>query len=155
MINFNYLQDSIDATNFTYEKMLASSVQKVDNESTQTGVIKVSDITALISFNGDVIGSMLISMDEATALKTISKFLMFEQTEVNDDILDGLEEIVNIVAGAAAARFKAKAGLGLPTILLGENQRIRGSDDSPWKLHKLNADSLGEFLIGITLKEVQ
>ena len=155
MINFNYLQDTIDATNFTYEKMLASSVEKVGDESTQTGVIKVSDITALISFNGDVIGSMLISMDEASALKTISKFLMFEQTEVNDDILDGLEEIVNIVAGAAAARFDAKAGLGLPTILLGENQRIRGSDDSPWKLHKLSAGDLGEFLLGITLKEVQ
>ena len=155
MINFNYLQNTIDGTNSTYEKMLASPVSNVGEESTKTGVIEVSDITALISFNGDVIGSMLISMNEATALKTISKFLMFEQTEVNEDILDGLEEIVNIIAGAAAARFKAKAGLGLPTILIGENQRIRGSDDSPWKLQNLSAGDLGEFLVGITLKEVQ
>lgn len=155
MLNFDYLQDSIDATAFTYEKMLSAAVSKVGDSSNHTDMIKVQDITALIGFNGDVLGSMLISMNMEVAFKTISKFIMFEQTELNDDVLDGLEEIVNIIAGAAAARFDAKTGLGLPTILLGENQRIRGSEESPWKLQTVNAENLGEFTIGITLKEVQ
>ena len=142
MIEFDYLQDTVDATVFTYEKMLASNVTKLGELSTETAMIKVKDITALIGFTGEVIGSMLISMKTDVALKTISKF-------------DGLEEIVNIIAGAAAARFKVKAGLGLPTILIGDNQRIRGSEESPWKLQTVQSEALGEFLLGITLKEVQ
>jgi len=149
------MQDTVDATAFTYEKMLASNVSTVGEVTTETSMIRVQDITALIGFNGKVIGSMLISMKNDVALKTISKFTMFEQTEIDDDVFDGLEEIVNIIAGAAAARFKTKAGLGLPTILLGENQRIRGSEESPWKLQTVQSEALGEFLLGITLKEVQ
>lgn len=155
MINFDYMKDTVNATAFTYEKMLTTTVSAVGGETTETGLIQVQDITALIGFNGEVLGSMLISMKNDVALKTISKFLMFEQTELNDDIFDGMEEIVNIIAGAAAARFKLKAGLGLPTILIGENQRIRGSVESPWKLQTVKSDDLGEFLIGVTLKEVQ
>ena len=156
MIEFDYMQDTIDATAFTYEKMLSCGVENTgERKDKQTGLMPVRDITALIGFNGEVIGSMFISMDEASALKTISKFIMFEQTEVNEDILDGLEEIVNIIAGAAAARFNAKAGLGLPTILIGDNQRIRGSEDSPWILQNMTTENLGDFTLGITLKEVQ
>lgn len=155
MINFDYMKDTVESTAFTYEKMLTTAVSAVGEETTETGLIQVQDITALIGFNGEVLGSMLISMKNDVALKTISKFLMFEQTELNDDIFDGMEEIVNIIAGAAAARFKLKAGLGLPTILIGENQRIRGSEESPWKLQTVKSDDLGEFLIGVTLKEVQ
>lgn len=155
MIKFDYMKDTVNATAFTYEKMLTTTVSAVGGETTETGLIQVQDITALIGFNGEVLGSMLISMKNDVALKTISKFLMFEQTELNDDIFDGMEEIVNIIAGAAAARFKLKAGLGLPTILIGENQRIRGSVESPWKLQTVKSDDLGEFLIGVTLKEVQ
>lgn len=125
MINFDYLKDTVDATAFTYEKMLSASVSCVGESSTHTDLIGVSDITALIGLNGEVIGSMFITMKNEVAMKTISKFLMFEQTEIGEDVYDGLEEIINIISGAAAARFELKTGLGLPTILIGENQRIR------------------------------
>ncbi len=155
MLNLNYLQDTIEATAFTYEKMLGTGVTTVGTEVSETNLIKVEEITALIGFNGEVLGSMFISMKNETAFKTISKFLMFEQTELNDDIFDGMEEIVNIISGAAAAKFKKKTGLGLPTILLGENQKIRGHEDAPWKLQRMKSTELGEFLIGVTLKEVK
>ena len=155
MLDFDYFQNTIDASIFTYEKMLSTVLNKLGESSNHTDIMKVQDITALISFNGDVVGSMFITMNQGVALKTISKFIMCELTELNDDIYDGLEEIVNIIAGAAAARFNVKANLGLPTILLGENQRIRGTDDSPWKLQTVNSEILGPFTIGITLKEVK
>lgn len=155
MLNFDYLQNTIDATASTYKKMLSTTVNTHGAYSAKTGLIPVNDITALIGFNGEVIGSMFISMKNDIAMKTISRFMMFEQSEIGEDVFDGLEEIVNIISGAAAANFKAKTCLGLPTILIGENQRIRGNENTPWKLQNLHAMDIGDFTIGVTLKEAQ
>lgn len=154
IMNFDYLQDCMDATVNTYEKMLGNVPVVVGERYTQTGIINVHDVTALIGFNGDGLGSLLISMSQENAMKTISKFLYTELTEVDDDVLDGVEEIANIVAGAAAARFKFKTGLGLPTILLGEKQRIHGNEDAPWLFITMKTEAFGEFTLGATLKEV-
>ena len=134
--------------------MLGSDLDFGDKTDTVTGIINVREITAIIGFNGELIGSMLISMSEENAQKTISKFLGFELTEVDDDVLDGVEEIVNIIAGIAAARFPKRTGVGLPSVLMGERQRIHGSEDAPWVLTTMKSEALGEFTIGATLKEV-
>jgi chemotaxis protein CheX len=137
----------------TYQKMLNENLSLGDHTETITGIINVREVTALIGFNGEMVGSMLISMSEDSAQKSISKFLGYEVTEVDDDVLDGVEEIVNIIAGIAAARFPKKTGLGLPTVLVGEKQRIHGSADTPWVLTTMKTENLGEFTIGVTLKE--
>ena len=153
-MNFDYLQDCIDATVFTYEKMLGTAPVTVGERYSQTGIISVHDVTALIGFNGAGLGSLLVSMPQENAIKTVSKFLYTELTEVDDDVLDGIEEFANIIAGAAAARFKFKTGLGLPTILLGEKQRIHGNEDAPWLFMSMKTEAFGEFTLGATLKEV-
>lgn len=153
-MNFDYLQDCVTATVSTYEKMLGALPVTEGERYSQTGIISVHDVTALIGFNGEGLGSLLISMSQENAMKTVSKFLNTELTEVDDDVLDGIEEIANIIAGAAAARFKFKTGLGLPTILLGEKQRIHGNDDAPWLFIKMKTEAFGDFTLGATLKEV-
>jgi chemotaxis protein CheX len=154
VMDFDYLQDCVDATVTTYEKMLGSTPVTVGERYSQTGIINVHDVTALIGFNGEGIGSLLVSMSQENAMKSVSKFLYTELTEVDDDVLDGIEEIANIVAGAAAARFSFKTGLGLPTILLGEKQRIHGNEDAPWLFITMKTEAFGEFTLGATLKEV-
>ena len=153
-LHFDYLQDCVEATVHTYEKMLGCVPTTSGERYTQTGIISVHDVTALIGFNGEGLGSLLVSMSQESAKKTVSKFLYTELTEVDDDVLDGVEEIANIIAGAAAARFEFKTGLGLPTILLGEKQRIHGNEDAPWWFMKMNTEAFGEFTLGATLKEV-
>ena len=63
-MNFDYLQDCIDSTVYTYEKMLGSVPVTVGERYSQTGIISVHDVTALIGFNGDGLGSLLISMPQ-------------------------------------------------------------------------------------------
>lgn len=153
-MNFDYLHDCIEATVYTYEKMLGNVPVTVGDRYSQTGIISVHDVSAIIGFNGDGLGSLLISMSQENAMKTVSKFLYTDLTEVDDDVLDGIEEIANIIAGSAAARFKFKTGLGLPTILLGEKQRIHGNEDAPWLFISMKTEAFGEFTLGATLKEV-
>jgi chemotaxis protein CheX len=154
MVDFDFITDCVNATQQTYEKMLGDIPAVNSPVITKSGIISVREITALIGFNGVVIGSMLISMNEEEAKRSISRFLGYEITEVDDDLLDGIEEIVNIIAGSAAARFPVKTGLGLPTVLMGSRQRIHGNTDSPWALTTMKSEALGEFTIGATLKEV-
>jgi len=143
----------IIATVNTYVKMLGTKPEVVGERYTQSGIFSVSEVTALIGFSGEAVGAMIISLSEEVSLKTISKFLYFEQTEINNEVLDGIEEIVNIVSGEAAARFSYQTGLGLPTIMLGEKQRLHGNEEHPWQFIKMKTDELGEFIIGATLKE--
>lgn len=173
----DFLQGCINATVFTYQKMLKCTPVVVGERYTQTGIIHLSNVTALIGFNGTVMGAMVISMNESEAIKTSNLFLygklpkeqQMEQTllyedehvklitkhlDVNDEVLDSVEEIVNIVSGAAAAKFPYRCLLGLPTILMGQRQRLHGSEDSKWHFIKMKSEQLGEFTIGATLKEV-
>ena len=153
-MEFDFLQDCIDATVFTYEKMLRCTPDMCSEKYSEGGIIEVNEVSALISFTGDVIGSMIISMNDTDCLKTVSRLLYSEVSEIDSDALDGMEELINIIAGSAAARFRSNTGLGLPMILLGEKQRLRGTADSPWEFIRVKSDDLGEFLIGATLKEV-
>ena len=75
MVKFDFIKDCALATRDTYEKMLREVPEINGPVQTETCLINVREVTALIGFNGDVIGSMLISMSEEKAKQTISKFL--------------------------------------------------------------------------------
>ena len=151
---FNFIKDCTIGAKQTYQKMLGDKPIVIGPTETISGIINVREVTAIIGFTGELIGSMLISMSEESAKKSISQFMGFEINEINDDVLDGVEEIVNIISGVAASRFPKKTGLGLPTVLVGERQRIHARENSPWILTTMQTEQLGQFTIGATLKEV-
>ena len=139
----------------TFEKMLHDTPAPDGAIDVRSGSFYVEDTTAIIPLVGTARGAMLVSMPDQVACKAYAAFTGCDCAHVDDDVLDGLKEIVNIAAGAAAARMVPyKVGLGLPTVMSGQKQRLLGNPSAPWHFVPMKSKKFGNFWIAITLEEV-
>ena len=98
---------------------------------------------------------MLLGMIEGMACRTVGMFLDKEIPEVDADVLDGIGEIVNIIAGAAAAKLADyKIGLGLPTVLAGKDHKMFADINTPWIIIPMKVEGAGNFELAITMEEL-
>ena len=82
-------------------------------------------ISGVIGLTGKAVGTVVINLSEAVALNAASTMLMFECTEVNDDVIDAVGEIANMVAGAAKAELgEYDLSLSLPNVVTGAKHDI-------------------------------
>ena len=96
----------------------------------------------------------MIGMVNDVACKTVGSFLDKEINEVDEDVLDGIGELVNIIAGAAAAKLvDFKIGLGLPTVMAGSSHKMFSDINSPWIIIPMKTEESGEFQLAITMEE--
>ena len=152
-MNSEHINPCLEACVETYSAMLDCKPRKEGKVSLLTGMFPVASVIGFIGINGAMRGAMMICMDDNIACKTVSRFLEEEEKEVNADVLDGIGEILNIIAGAAAAKLSQhKIGLGLPTVLCGEEPQMSADIESPWIMIPMKANELGEFSIAITME---
>ena len=150
-----HINPCIEACVDTYKTMLGVTPERAGKLSVMTGMFPVSDVMGIIGLTGKVRGAMMIGMKEVVACKTVERFLEEEQTEVNADVLDAIGEILNIIAGAAAAKLSEfKIGLGLPTVLAGREHKMFADINSPWIIIPMKIDAVGEFDMAVTMEEV-
>ena len=84
---------------------------------------RTDEMLGIIGMTGDRKGDIMISMKTEVAQKLIGAFIMEELHEVNDELLDGFGEILNIIAGSFAAKVEGiKFQLALPTVMVGQHQ---------------------------------
>ncbi|MCL2269895.1 MAG: chemotaxis protein CheX [Treponema sp.] len=80
------------------------------------------DISAVIGLSGDIRGAVVISMKKGFAIKVADTLTGMEHTEMDEDIVDAVGEIVNIIAGNM--KREAPGGdrivISLPTVILGK-----------------------------------
>jgi len=83
------------------------------------------DISGLIGLSGKVLGTIAMSFPETTAIAVCNKFMSADYTDLHDDILDAVGELVNIVAGNAKKGLtEFDIEISLPSVVLGHNHRI-------------------------------
>lgn len=84
-------------------------------------------VTAVISFFGDPVFSVMLGLPEATATAVAGKFCGFEVPFDGPDMGDLVGELVNVMAGEVVARLEAggeKAPMSLPTVVRGQNVEV-------------------------------
>lgn len=154
-MSLEYIQPFIESVENLFTTMLNSSVER--------GEIGVSnnaqapyEITALIGLSGDVRGTVAISFPSSTALAMVCKILSIESKEVDATVIDGVGEIVNIVAGSAKSKFvKGNAkpiDLSLPNVILGEDYIIEYPSETVWIEVPFKSD-LGQFNLRVTFAQ--
>jgi chemotaxis protein CheX len=153
-VKSEHINPCIEATIQTYKTMLKVTPVRSGDLAVKMGVFDVTDITGVIGLSGTVKGAMMLTMEKEVACKTVGSFLEKEITAVDDEVLDGIGEILNIIAGAAAAKLSGyKIQLGLPTVLQGKDQRMFANIATPWIIIPMNAPGSGRFDIAITMDE--
>ena len=150
-----HINPFIEACVDTYKIMLGVTPKRSGKLSVMTGMFPVADVMAIIGLTGKVRGAMMIGKTTDIACKTIGNFLEKDIAEVDADVLDGIGEIINIIAGAAAGKLSGfKIGLGLPTVLAGKEHQMCADISSPWIIIPMCAEDIGEFTLAVTMEEI-
>jgi chemotaxis protein CheX len=87
-------------------------------------------VSGVIGLSGNAVGAAVLSMSESAALASASHMLMSDITEMSDDVLDAVGELVNIVSGAAKADLEEyNLMISLPNVITGREHEIHFPSD--------------------------
>jgi len=85
------------------------------------------DISGIIGLAGQASGFVVISMTDTLALKVVENFLGEKKTEIDDDVMDAIGEILNMIAGGAKQVFSKtgiKFKISIPNVIVGKNHTV-------------------------------
>jgi chemotaxis protein CheX len=155
-MKIEYINPFIDATVQTFDSMCRVTPVRdgqlyVQNE----GFVSNYDLMGVLGLTGGVKGAVLMTMSIEVGKKAVGAFLMEEITESDSDLMDGFGEILNIIAGAAAAKLEGlNVNLALPTVLRGEHQQMHTKQESPWVIIPMKFPEWGKFNIEVSMEEI-
>lgn len=111
------------------------------------------DISGIIGMSGDVVGSIVLSFPAPVAKIVIGKFAGGDYPLDSPDFADALGEIVNMISGAAKAKFEGKnVSISTPSVVVGHGHTVARPTRTvcislPCKIY------CGEFSIDIAIRE--
>lgn len=85
-------------------------------------------VTGMIGMGGKATGFMTISMPERVATLAVSGLLQDEFTKINSQVVDGVGELSNIIAGGFKTRLAGSAWnittITIPSVIIGGDYNI-------------------------------
>lgn len=112
------------------------------------------DVSGIVGFTGDIIGSVVISFREKTALEIVKAFTMEEYAIHDEDFVDAIGELCNMIAGNAKKDFGLTAGIGIPNVVVGPNHTISRMRDAPCIVIPCSCP-VGEFAVEVNIKQLK
>lgn len=159
-----------EATNEVFSTMLMMEVKTQDSFVKDEKNVSTDLISSLHFFGDQYMGKIAVFSSAAVACNIANSMLGTETTEVNDEIKDGMGELVNMIAGVAKVKLTDTLGdmhLLTPWVIAGRHLSIASSDggntsssdsgvdfalDSQasfsWVMTKVKYDN-GVFLVGV------
>lgn len=143
----------VDSVNELFENMLDCKItagspglaQKDNDESYLIGVIGLS---------GTVQGITVLTLPIETALAMIGRMVGAKFDEVDESIIDGVGELVNMIAGNAKAKLEGHSiDLSLPTVVRGTFYKVCNAKNSTFMAVPFMSE-LGNFSLMIAIKPV-
>ena len=120
---------------------------RIGTPCTPDGAPHSSDVSSIVGFSGDVVGSVALCFPLPTAVAVASKFARCEMTEEHPDFADAIGELANMVAGHAKSKFEnLTVSISLPRVVAGKGLRLLGSKCSPALLLPCESE-LGSFSV--------
>jgi chemotaxis protein CheX len=150
-----HMQPFVDETINTCEVMLGIKPETKELE-TKDSTDGTYDISAIIGISGSGAGGVVMSFPEDVACKLVSKMLGEDLTELDQDVCDGIGELVNIITGNAK-RGLVKFGyenlsLSLPNVVVGKHRTVWRTKDMPCLMKRFFSSDLGSFSIELNIR---
>jgi len=112
------------------------------------------DIIGVIGLSGTAQGVVALRLPIKTALKMVGRMVGTDFRTVDSSIIDGVGELVNIIAGGAKAKFVGHTiSLSLPSVVRGSIYRLSNLGNTVWLTVPFSS-KLGEFSLSVCLKPV-
>ncbi|MFP6597503.1 MAG: chemotaxis protein CheX [Candidatus Hydrogenedentota bacterium] len=109
-----------------------------------------------MGISGRATGNVALSLPSQTALAIVGQLMSETYTSITDDVIDGIAEMVNMLAGSAKAKMnvdrETPMDLSLPTVVSGDNYKVKYPTKTIWIEVPFECD-LGPFIIRISIED--
>ena len=149
-MDVQYINPFIESIDSVFEMMLDLHPKR-NGIKLGNGSGENTALTSLVGISGAVTGVVVLRFPELTARRVAGRMLGNDISEINDEVVDAVSEIVNMVAGSAKAKFAydPPLELGLPTVVEGSNYKIKHPSQSVWLEVPFDSEA-GAFTMEIT-----
>jgi chemotaxis protein CheX len=114
----------------------------------------LNEVSAIIGLAGETAGAVVLSFDRDTAVRIISKFSSIPYQALSNDVIDGVGELVNIIAGNAKKDLKDyKIDISLPGVITGKSYKINWPKGVPVITIPFQS-SYGNFTVNVSLRDM-
>jgi chemotaxis protein CheX len=111
------------------------------------------DVSGIIGFSGEVIGSVVVSFTEETAKEIVKAFTMEEMDIHDEDFADAIGELCNMIAGNAKKDFGLEANITTPNVIVGKGHSISRLSYVPCVIIPCSCEA-GPFAVEVNIKQV-
>lgn len=114
---------------------------------------ELEGVSAIIGLAGDTTGALVLSFTRETAISMVSHLEGKKYHALSSEILDGVGEMVNIIAGNAKKDLlDFRIHISLPGIVTGKSYHINWPQGVPVIAIPFQSE-LGPFTINVSIKE--
>ncbi|TVR44945.1 MAG: chemotaxis protein CheX [Planctomycetota bacterium] len=153
-LNVDYINPFIEAVVNTFKTMCSVEAQRERIFLKGDGEERYG-VTGIIGLGGEATGAVVLNFPEEVAIKSVSSFVGEGYDSINSDVVDGVGELTNIIAGDAKNRLLQKGysfDIGLPKIVVGRNYVTAQSSSIACIVIQFSSD-LGSFALEVSLKK--
>jgi chemotaxis protein CheX len=122
-----YIQSFIEVCVNVFRDFLGAELKAGRPYFTEKNTVNEWDVSGVIGLTGEARGAVVVSMGRTLAIKITDNLTGSKHSELDDDVVDAIGEIVNIIAGNAKKSLEESFRLviSLPTIVEGRQHSIK------------------------------
>jgi chemotaxis protein CheX len=124
---------------------------KVGTPTLKKNPIPTYDVSGIIGFSGNFVGSMVLSFQLATASAIVAAFAGMPIPPDSPDFADAVGELANMIAGSAKTSFGGSTSISVPSIILGTGHTIARLQDVPCLIIPCHTSG-GDFAVEVSIK---
>jgi chemotaxis protein CheX len=141
----------INSTKQVFSTMVGVQVA-VGKPHIKTDSVGSFDVSGIIGFSGEILGSVVISMQLKAASNLVKAFAGGMEIEPGSaDFADAIGEIANMVAGAAKKDLGLIANITVPTVIVGAGHHIARLSGVPCVVIPCESPA-GNFAVEVNIK---
>ena len=111
------------------------------------------DISSIIGFSGEVVGSVVVSLDAEAARKLVTAFAGVPIEIDSPDFADAIGELSNMIAGGAKKDLGGMASITVPTVIIGRGHTVARLSDVPCICIPCVTPE-GDFVVEVNIKHL-
>ena len=147
-----YINPFLAASMNLFHEYLGITVRSL-NPFVRKDAYVLDEVSGIIGLAGETAGAVVLSFSRQTAMNIVSVFSKKTYTALTNEVLDGVGELVNIIAGNAKQDLSDfRISISLPGVVVGKDARIHWPDGVPVIAIPFDSE-LGSFSVNVSLKD--
>lgn len=112
------------------------------------------EVSGIIGLAGETVGAVVLSFSRETAIKVVSAFARQSYQALGNEVIDGVGELINIIAGNAKQDLLGfRIEISLPGVITGKSYKIHWPENVPVVSIPFDSE-LGPFTVNVSLRDI-